>query len=81
MAATSTYQPFGEKRTDSAGIIATETKGFIGERYDSSPELQYLNARYYDPLSVSSPLPTGCRSPPRGWGQIATPMPGIVPSI
>lgn len=49
VAATSTYQPFGEKRTDSAGIIATETKGFIGERYDSSPELQYLNARYYDP--------------------------------
>lgn len=44
-----TYQPFGEKRTDSAGIIATETKGFVGERYDSSPELQFLNARYYDP--------------------------------
>ena len=49
VAATSTYQPFGEKRTDSAGILATETKGFVGERYDSSPELQYLNARYYDP--------------------------------
>ncbi len=35
--------------TESAGILATETKGFVGERYDSSPELQYLNARYYDP--------------------------------
>lgn len=37
VASTSTYKPFGEKRTDSAGIIATETKGFVGERYDSSP--------------------------------------------
>lgn len=35
VASTSTYKPFGEKRTDSAGIIATETKGFVGERYDS----------------------------------------------
>ena len=39
VAATSTCQPFGEKRTDSAGILATETRGFVGERYDSSSEL------------------------------------------
>ncbi|MCB2130877.1 MAG: hypothetical protein KDE03_17870 [Rhodobacteraceae bacterium] len=26
-----------------------ETKGFIGERYDDTSGLQYLNARYYDP--------------------------------
>ena len=28
---------------------AEETKGFIGERFDSGAGLQYLNARYYDP--------------------------------
>ncbi|MER2510258.1 MAG: RHS repeat-associated core domain-containing protein [Amaricoccus sp.] len=44
-----TYQPFGEARTVVAGTIPAETKGFVGERYDAAPELQYLNARYYDP--------------------------------
>ena len=28
---------------------AEETKGFVGERFDSGAGLQYLNARYYDP--------------------------------
>ncbi|WP_299133507.1 RHS repeat-associated core domain-containing protein [uncultured Amaricoccus sp.] len=44
-----TYQPFGEARTVVAGTIPAETRGFVGERYDAAPELQYLNARYYDP--------------------------------
>ncbi|MHA3915186.1 RHS repeat-associated core domain-containing protein [Halovulum sp. GXIMD14793] len=29
--------------------VATEEKGFIGERYDEEAGLSYLNARYYDP--------------------------------
>lgn len=44
-----TYQPFGEACDIAAGTIPAETKGFVGERYDASPELQFLNARYYDP--------------------------------
>lgn len=32
---------------DAAAI--TETKGWIGERFDAGAGLQYLNARYYDP--------------------------------
>ena len=45
-----TYHPFGEVMTTivSPGQ-AEETKGFIGERFDSGAGLQYLNARYYDP--------------------------------
>ena len=27
-----------------------EEKGYIGERYDADAGLQYLNARYYDPV-------------------------------
>ncbi|MHA3915827.1 RHS repeat domain-containing protein [Halovulum sp. GXIMD14793] len=30
-------------------VVATEEKGFIGERYDEEAGLSYLNARYYDP--------------------------------
>ncbi|MHA3916669.1 RHS repeat-associated core domain-containing protein [Halovulum sp. GXIMD14793] len=29
--------------------VATEEKGFIGERYDEEAGLSYLNARCYDP--------------------------------
>ncbi|MEP0951054.1 MAG: RHS repeat-associated core domain-containing protein [Paracoccaceae bacterium] len=45
-----TYKPFGEKRDyiDRAAE-PVETKGFIGERFDGLAELQFLNARYYDP--------------------------------
>jgi RHS repeat-associated protein len=32
------------------GLPAPETKGWIGERYDADAGLQYLNARYYDPV-------------------------------
>ncbi|PZQ45874.1 MAG: hypothetical protein DI556_21775, partial [Rhodovulum sulfidophilum] len=46
-----TYQPFGEAR-DATGvenpISPSESHGYIGERYDAGPELQFLNARYYD---------------------------------
>jgi RHS repeat-associated protein len=32
------------------GLTAPESKGWIGERYDADAGLQYLNARYYDPV-------------------------------
>ena len=45
------YKPFGEQSEWlSPGQTAPETKGWIGERYDADAGLQYLNARYYDPL-------------------------------
>lgn len=45
-----TYTPFGVQTPNvSAESKTTETKGFIGERYDAGAGLQYLNARYYDP--------------------------------
>lgn len=46
-----TYQPFGEARDAAVDtpIAPAETQGYIGERYDEAPELQFLNARYYDP--------------------------------
>lgn len=33
-----------------AGLATPETKGWIGERHDADAGLQYLNARYYDPV-------------------------------
>lgn len=45
------YKPFGEQSEwQSAAQTAPETKGWIGERFDADAGLQYLNARYYDPL-------------------------------
>jgi len=44
-----TYRPFGEAVEFAVSLTPTETKGFIGERYDTAAGLQYLNARYYDP--------------------------------
>ncbi|PZQ45426.1 MAG: hypothetical protein DI556_22725, partial [Rhodovulum sulfidophilum] len=47
-----TYQPFGEARDATSienPISPSESHGYIGERYDAGPELQFLNARYYDP--------------------------------
>ena len=44
------YTPFGA--TADEVVIAgapTETKSFLGERYDEDAGLLYLNARYYDP--------------------------------
>ena len=46
------YDPFGTQHEDLEAEALTapiETKGWIGERFDSDAGLQYLNARYYDP--------------------------------
>jgi len=46
-----TYTPFGDP--DTTPLLATaipEEHSFIGERFDSSTGLLFLNARYYDPL-------------------------------
>ena len=46
-----TYKPFGEQSewlSPTQG--APESKGWIGERFDADAGLQYLNARYYDPV-------------------------------
>ncbi len=48
----STYLPFGKQiRSTMDAALGTESDdvGWIGERYDAKAELQYLNARYYDP--------------------------------
>ena len=42
---TNDYFPYGDVRLSSGSI--TESRGFIGERYDASTHLNYLNARYY----------------------------------
>jgi RHS repeat-associated protein len=45
------YKPFGEQTEFvTPGLAAPESKGWIGERYDADAGLQYLNARYYDPV-------------------------------
>jgi len=44
-----TYLPFGKIHPATADATDSETHGFIGERYDAVSNLQYLNARYYDP--------------------------------
>ncbi|WP_395541044.1 RHS repeat-associated core domain-containing protein [Neotabrizicola sp. sgz301269] len=45
------YKPFGaQTEWLSPSQTAPEDKGWIGERYDADAGLQYLNARYYDPV-------------------------------
>ena len=44
-----TYRPFSEQDEFPFTLVANETKGFIGERYDADAGLQYLNAKYCDP--------------------------------
>jgi RHS repeat-associated protein len=45
------YKPFGEQTEFvTPGLAAPESKGWIGQRYDADAGLQYLNARYYDPV-------------------------------
>ena len=45
------YKPFGEQTEFvQPGLTAPESKGWIGQRYDADAGLQYLNARYYDPV-------------------------------
>ncbi len=43
------YGPFGQPLT-SNGSVALQGKAYINERFDPETGLQYLNARYYDPL-------------------------------
>ncbi|WP_421696613.1 RHS repeat-associated core domain-containing protein [Aestuariivirga sp.] len=43
------YGPFGQPLT-SNGSVALQGKGYINERFDPETGLQYLHARYYDPL-------------------------------
>ena len=43
------YTPFGVPTETNYATTATDTEGFIGERFDAETGLQYLNARYYDP--------------------------------
>jgi len=45
------HKPFGEqKEWLPSSQPAPETNGSIGERFDADAGLQYLNARYYDPV-------------------------------
>ncbi|GHC56738.1 RHS repeat-associated core domain-containing protein [Neogemmobacter tilapiae] len=45
------YQPYGEQsQIVVPGTDPDDSKGWIGERYDADAGLQYLNARYYDPV-------------------------------
>ena len=44
------YEPFGKPiDTIAQPSMTPEAHGFIGERFDPATQLQYLNARYYDP--------------------------------
>jgi len=43
------YGPFGQPLT-SNGSVPLQGKGYINERFDPETGLQYLHARYYDPL-------------------------------
>lgn len=44
------FTPWGEKSPWLAAVqTLSESKGWIGERFDEDAGLQYLNARYYDP--------------------------------
>jgi RHS repeat-associated protein len=43
------YGPYGQPLT-SNGSIVVNSKGYINQRYDAETGLEYLNARYYDPV-------------------------------
>ena len=43
------YLPYGAPRSTTGGTAVTD-KGWIGQTKDGSTGLQYLNARYYDPV-------------------------------
>jgi RHS repeat-associated protein len=43
------YGPYGMPSTDS-GLTSANGRGYINERFDPETGLQYLHARYYDPL-------------------------------
>jgi RHS repeat-associated protein len=48
------YGPYGQPLSSNGAtppsIVAPQSKGYIGERYDAESGLMYLHARYYDPL-------------------------------
>ncbi len=44
------YSPYGQPLTSNGSTIL-QGKAYINERYDPETGLQYLHARYYDPLS------------------------------
>jgi RHS repeat-associated protein len=44
-----TFRPYGEEAAALKPLSLPETKGFIGERFDDTSGMLYLNARYYDP--------------------------------
>jgi RHS repeat-associated protein len=55
--ATHAYGPYGKPLTSNGSVIACGPngplnggKGYLNERFDPETGLQYLNARYYDPL-------------------------------
>jgi RHS repeat-associated protein len=43
------YGPYGQPLT-TLGLTLSSPKGYINERFDPETGLQYLHARYYDPL-------------------------------
>lgn len=43
------YTPYGDPTTANLQTTTPEEHSFIGERFDASTGLLYLNARYYDP--------------------------------
>jgi RHS repeat-associated protein len=43
------YRPFGSTNLD-LGTTGNESRGYIGQTYDASSNLNYLNARYQDPV-------------------------------
>ena len=42
------FRPYGEMTSQVMRVSASETRGWIGERYDAGAGLQYLGARDYD---------------------------------
>jgi len=50
VAQSTSYTPFGDPTTATLLASTPEEHSFIGERFDTSTGLLYLNTRYYDPL-------------------------------
>jgi RHS repeat-associated protein len=47
LSGTRRYDPYGQVRSSSGSALAT-ARGFVGQIEDSSTDLSYMNARYYD---------------------------------
>ena len=66
------YLPYGAPRSTTGGSAVTD-RGWIGQTKDASTGLQYLNARYYDPIigrfAAVDPIVSGVGSLDRfGYG-------------